>query len=102
LSVTKVRFTRRAREDLLDIWTYIAPQSASAADRVYDHLIQESCQILREHPRIGRARPEIADDARCIVIERWIAFYRIVGEDIQVVRVIDGARDLANVEWPPE
>jgi toxin ParE1/3/4 len=100
--VAKVRFSRRAREDLLDIWSHIARHgSLRAADRVYD-LIEESCGILRAHPQIGRARPEIADEARAIVIERWIAFYRIVGSDVQVVRIIDGARDLATVEWKPE
>jgi plasmid stabilization system protein ParE len=29
--VSKVRFTHRAREDLLDIWLYIAPRNSAAA-----------------------------------------------------------------------
>jgi toxin ParE1/3/4 len=100
--VAAVRFTHRAREDLLDIWTHIARQtSPRAADRVYD-LIEKRSGTLRAHPQMGRARPEIADEARAIVIERWIAFYRIVGGDVQIVRVVDGARDLANVEWTPD
>jgi toxin ParE1/3/4 len=54
--VSQVRFTRRARQDLLDIWLYIAPQNPVAADRVFDR-IEESCQLLRDHPEIGPARP---------------------------------------------
>lgn len=97
-----VRFTNRAREDLLDIWTYVALQSSPrAADRIYDR-IAESCGKLRLHPRIGRARPEIADDARSLSVERWVAFYRLVEDGVQVVRVIDGARDLNAMEWSPE
>jgi toxin ParE1/3/4 len=100
--VAAVRFTNRAREDLLDIWAHIARHTnLRAADRVYD-LIEKRCATLRAHPQIGRARTEIADEARAIVIERWIAFYRIVGSDVQIVRVVDGARDLASVEWTPD
>jgi toxin ParE1/3/4 len=45
--VSQVRFTRRARQDLLDIWLYIAPQNPVAADRVFDR-IEASCQLLRD------------------------------------------------------
>jgi len=51
--------TRRARGDLLDLWAYLAPKDPAAADRIYDG-IEESCRLLRDHPRLGPARPEIA------------------------------------------
>lgn len=65
----KLRFTRRAREDLLDIWLHVAQDNPAAADRVAD-LIQASCETLKARPHIGRTRREIAEDARSIVIER--------------------------------
>jgi toxin ParE1/3/4 len=100
--VSKVHFTRHARQDLLDIWLHIAPRNSEAvADRVYDR-IEETCQLLRQHPRLGPARPEIAEDARALVIERWLALYRLVEDGAQVVRIVDGARDLTNIEWTPE
>ena len=99
--VGKVRYTRRAREDLLEIWEWIASDSPSIADRVYD-VIEVRCGSLRNRPQLGRPRPEIGEGARSLVIERWIAFYRIVEDGVQVVRIVDGARDLSNVEWTPE
>jgi toxin ParE1/3/4 len=100
--VNRVRFTRRAREDLLDIWLYIAPRSSEAvADQIYDR-IEERCQLLKEHPQLGPARPEIAEDARALVIERWLVLYRLVDDGAQVVRIVDGSRDLTQIEWPPE
>jgi toxin ParE1/3/4 len=36
--VRKLRFTRRARDDLLDIWAYIAANNPAAADRFYDRI----------------------------------------------------------------
>ena len=100
--MSRVRFTRRAREDLLDIWLYVAPRSSeAAADRIYDR-IEERCHLLTEHPRIGPARPEIAEDARALVVERWLALYRLVDDSAQVVRIVDGSRDLTQIDWPQE
>jgi toxin ParE1/3/4 len=75
--VSRVRFTRRAREDLLDIWLYIAPQNPVAADRVFDR-IEASCRLLRDYPELGPARSESADNARALVIERWLALYQLI------------------------
>lgn len=96
-----VRYTRRAREDLLDIWVHIASQNPVAADQVYDR-IEENCQLLRDHPQLGPARPEVAEEARVLVVERWLAFYRLLDDGVQVVRIVDGARDLTRLEWAPE
>ena len=100
--MSKVRFTRHAREDLLDIWLYIAPRcSNTVADQVYDR-IEQTCRLLKHNPQLGPARPEIAEDARALVIERWIALYRLVEDGVQVVRIVDGVRDLTRVEWTPD
>jgi toxin ParE1/3/4 len=71
------------------------------ADRIYDR-IEEACQILREHPQIGPTRPEVAPDARALVIERWLALYRLTDDGAQIVRIVDGARDLTKIDWPLE
>lgn len=34
------------------------------------------------------------------VVERWLALYRITEEGPQIVRVLDGARDLSALDWP--
>ena len=101
MNMGRVRYTRRAREDLLDIWVYIAPRNASAADQVYDR-IEESCGHLRFNPQLGSARPAIGEGARALVIDHWTAFYRLVEDGVQGVRIVDGARDLAKIEWTAE
>ncbi|RYB03466.1 type II toxin-antitoxin system RelE/ParE family toxin [Lichenibacterium ramalinae] len=94
----RVRFTRRARLDLLDLWRHVAAHDSGRADDLLDR-IEASCRVLRDHPRFGRARPDVGEGARMLVIERWIALYRIVGDDVQVVRIVDGARDLGQLGW---
>ena len=68
---------------------------------IYDR-IEQTCQLLKHHPQLGPAHPEIAEDARALVIERWLALYRLVEDGVQVVRVVDGVRDLTRIEWTPE
>ena len=101
MSARQVPFTRRAREDLLDIWLYIAPRSSqAAADRIYDR-IEERCHLLTEHPRIG-PRARTSRDAPALVVERWLALYRLVDDSAQVVRIVDGSRDLTQIDLLPE
>ena len=97
--MSRVVFTVRAREDLLDIWLYVAAHNSEAvADRVYDS-IEQSCRLLSDHPQLGRARPEIQPEARSLVIERWLALYRVTENGAQIVRIIDAARDLSAIGW---
>jgi toxin ParE1/3/4 len=43
-----------------------------------------------------------AEEARALIIERWIALYRLVEDGVRVVRIVDGARDLTRIDWTPE
>lgn len=95
----RVIFTHAARQDLIDIWLYIAANNSEAVgDRIYDQ-IADSCRRLAEYPELGRSRPEIAEDARSLLVERWLVLYQIMGTNVQVVRIIDGARDLKRIDW---
>jgi toxin ParE1/3/4 len=100
--VSRVRFAKRAREDLLDIWLHVARGgSESVADRIVDR-IEARCRQLKDHPRLGPERPEISEGARSLLIERWLALYRLTPDGVQIVRILDGARDLGAIEWEPE
>ena len=62
--MSEVRYSRRAREDLLDIWLYGARQTSEvAADRILDR-IEDACRTLARHPELSPMRREIADEAR--------------------------------------
>jgi toxin ParE1/3/4 len=100
--VNRVIFTARAREDLIGNWLYVAARHSDVvADRVYDR-IEQSCRLLKDHPRLGRARPEIQPEARSLVIERWLALYRVTEDGAPIVRIVDAARDLSAIDWTPE
>ncbi|WP_284314405.1 type II toxin-antitoxin system RelE/ParE family toxin [Labrys miyagiensis] len=93
-----MRYSKLAKEDLLKIWRDIAVHDEAAADRIFD-LIHDRCDLLRDQPRLGPQRPEIGEGTRVLVIEKWIAFYREIAGGVQIVRVVDGRRDLKQIEW---
>ena len=100
--MARVRYTYQARADLIDIWMRIANDSQATADRCLER-IEARCQELAAFPALGPERPDIVPDARMLVIERWLALYRIEGDDVRIVRVVDGARDLTRISMqePP-
>ena len=87
--------TRRplAETDILEIWDYIADDSLAAADRWVDHL-DEQFRVLATQPMMGRARDELAPGVRSFPFGRYVVFYVLLDDGIDVVRVLHGARDI--------
>lgn len=91
-----VIFSPAAESDLDDIWYHIALDNPSAADRTIDKLRQRLEQ-LTAFPESGRARPDIAPNARSLTVGNHIALYRLSDRGLEIVRVVHGARDLTDL-----
>jgi toxin ParE1/3/4 len=85
--------TSRAEQDLVDIWFEIAKHDDRAADRIME-LIQRRCEVLLRFPYGGEACPRFGHDARWFPAGNYAIIYRPDDDGIQVVRVIDGRRDI--------
>jgi len=98
-----VIFTRpRTVLDLAEIWSYIAEDSVTNADR-FAARIDKAFRLLARRPKIGRARPELYPDLRSFVVGKYVVFYLPLTNGIDVIRVLHGARDIEIVfqdeEW---
>ena len=83
-----------SEQDLLDIWAYSARRwSLEIADERLD-AINASCDYLRQSPLSGRARDELKRGLRSVVVHPHVVFYRVSGTNLDIVRVLDGRRDL--------
>lgn len=51
-------------------------------------------KALSHFPEIGRARPEFGRDLRSVLVSPYIVFYRIEQDEIQILRILHGRRDL--------
>ncbi len=87
----ELRRAPRARTDLTDIWLYIGADSPDAADSVINHIYERLEQLVR-HPHSGMPREDLAPGLRHLVIGRYLAFYRVTEDAIEVVRVLHGMR----------
>jgi toxin ParE1/3/4 len=87
------RFLPLARHDLNEIWEYIAQDNLYAAENMVER-IEELCQLLAQHPHLGRRREELASGLRSFPAESYIIFYQPITDGIEVVRVLRASRDI--------
>jgi toxin ParE1/3/4 len=86
-----LRLLPAARADIETIAFYIAAENPSVARRWVDR-IEERCERLAEMPGLGVARPDVRLDLRLLPVGNYLILYREMGEDVEVVRVLHGAR----------
>jgi toxin ParE1/3/4 len=89
------RVTRRpeAEADILEVWDFIADDSVSEADRWIDRL-DEKLALWATQPMIGRSRDELAPHLRSMPFGRYVVFFVPLADGIDVVRVLQGSRDV--------
>jgi len=83
----------QARDDLAEIWDYIADDSIEQADAFIDH-IDSTFHILAGQPMMGRIRDELVPGLRSFPIGRYVIFYEPLPDGVAIVRVLHGARDI--------
>jgi len=99
--VLKVSRRPRARLDLMEIWTYIADDNETAANRLLRR-IDSVLVMLADTPLAGRARPELRPDIRSFSIGNYVVFYVVRPDAIDVVRVLSRYRDISQEDLGEE
>ena len=90
------RLAPEAEAELDDIWYYIATESGSAeiADRLIDSITDRFFMLAR-HPHIGRRRDtDLRPGLRSFPVGQYVLIYRIEGEDVLILHVVRGSRDI--------
>jgi toxin ParE1/3/4 len=90
--VSRIRFTNAARNDLGKILDYIAKDNLDAAIKHRQRLGKRWLALI-DQPRIGTKRDDLAPDLRSVTEGKYVIFYRIVSDGIQVVRVRHTSQD---------
>lgn len=87
-----------ALQDLQDIWDFIAADNVSAANKLEDQFF-EAFDMLAKRPRVGHTRSDLTErDVRFWPVGSYLIVYRTsAAASIQVVAVLHGARDVAEV-----
>lgn len=89
-----VVYSAEARRDLQDIWLWLRDAAGEAtADIIHDRIVDRIGQ-LADQPMMGPRRQDIDADARHLICDSWVAFYRIRENRVEIVRILHGARDV--------
>ncbi len=92
--MTRFVLAPAADADIDSLAEHIAnTQSLSAAERFID-AIYEKCELIAQHPDIGRLRPELAPRIRSFPAGPFVIFYQAARRRIEIVRVVRGSRDI--------
>lgn len=98
--MTPVVISPAAENDLEDIWLTIATDNETAAARVV-RAIGAKINRLADHPRAGPRRPDVRPKTRMLVEGPYLILYETrpdsddgTVDEVEVVRVVDGRRDL--------
>lgn len=95
MSKYKIKILQFAREDIGEIYLYIAEDSPESALAMTDK-IADKIDMLVDLPLIGKIVPDnesAKQGYRMLVIDRYIVFYKIIDEEVVVYRVLHGMRD---------
>jgi toxin ParE1/3/4 len=89
----RVLCRRRTAEDIAAVWDFIADDNPDAADHWIDQL-DTQLRLLPTQPLMGRAHDELAPGIQSFPFGRYLVFYLPLGDGIDVVRILYGARDV--------
>lgn len=94
----KIVWTDPAVEDLRELHAYIARDSEVYASGFVERIILATERLI-DHPKLGRFVPETNDEnIRELLFQRYRIVYRIKKDNIEVLSVIHGARDLGDLK----
>lgn len=94
--MTNYRLNRKAEEDLLNIWSYIAESSPASATKLI-RTFHQHFTLLAKNTKLGQARPDIAPELRYFPVKRYLILYRQIPDGIEIMRVIHGSRNLSTL-----
>lgn len=79
------------REKIWDFYVHVAGRHT--AEKVLRE-IAEVIALIEDYPFAGRARNEVRPGLRSLAAAPHVVFYRVVNDTPQIVRVLDGRRDI--------
>jgi len=88
--------TPRAKQDVNDIWDYIANDNIEAADRVLGALTNAIVKLSKS-PGIGHWREETDKRHRFFLVYSYMIVYRHETKPLQIIRILHAARDVQSI-----
>jgi toxin ParE1/3/4 len=97
----KINWSKDAGEEFIEIISWYKNNAGkNAAQKIYAK-IDSRIKELKDMPGIGKPVQILKDigvnNYRQIVQDHWIIYYKVEGENINIISVIDGRRNLEEI-----
>jgi toxin ParE1/3/4 len=96
----RIAWSEPAIADLVAIHDYIARDSKHYAERFIERLVA-AVEPLGNFPNLGRVVPEGDDRHRELLFRAYRLIYRMADQEILIVAVVHGSRDLGGADEKP-
>ncbi len=91
--MANVKLSAFAEADIREIWAYVAESNPSAADKLIKELLQK-IRLLAQNPEFGKDRSEIIVNLRSFPIRKYIVFYALIEDTVEIYRVLHASRNI--------
>jgi toxin ParE1/3/4 len=98
----RVEFAPAALQDLRDIWRGLAEYGTLTMADAKIEMLQNKLMMLSQFPESGRRREELVIGMRSFPAVELVIFYRVFDNYIQIVRILNGRRDIESIFKDPE
>lgn len=89
----KLVLSPRAEQDFESIGDYIARDNPARA-RSFVRELRGHCAKIADAPSVHALRSDLGKNLRCCTHGNYLIFYRVIADDVRIVRVLHSARDL--------
>jgi toxin ParE1/3/4 len=91
------RLTDSALGEIQEISEYLAKTYGfSQSERFLKKLNAQFFRIV-QFPKMGKPRDEILPGLRMLSVDRYLVLYVVLGDDVEILRVVSGFRDLSKL-----
>jgi toxin ParE1/3/4 len=102
----RILITPAADQDIKEQAAYLAQNESAALGLRFLRAAEQTCQLLAGHAEIGvrtECRSVLLSGMRMLPMKRFtkhLFFYRIVKGDVEIIRILHGARDIEALFLP--
>jgi toxin ParE1/3/4 len=97
----KINWSRDAGEEFIDIISWYKYNAGKNVARKLYSKINSQIKKLKDMPGIGKQVQILKDiginDYRQIIRDHWIIYYKVEGQIINIISIIDGRRNLEEI-----
>ena len=94
--MSRSTISQTASRDLVEILDYFTNINIDTGERFIQEF-EKKCKNIVNFPNMGRSYEDIAPFLRGLAIDGHIILYKVIDEEITIVRVVSGKRDLKSL-----